>query len=192
MPWALNIQGIIPYRGCISQMNCAMVLVLSSAGAERIPMARKIEKISIPLGTMLAKRGLGGRLKEYRIFGQWKKIVGTVIALHAQPLSVRGKTLSVVVDSSAWMQQLTMLKPEIIRKVARGLGHAAIERITLKIGPVDVSPARAPERTPLATLGAEESRKIEDYVKNVPDSEAREVIKRVIEKDMVMRKRKKR
>ncbi|HAK59641.1 MAG TPA: DUF721 domain-containing protein [Nitrospiraceae bacterium] len=155
-------------------------------------MARKIEKISIPLGTVLSKRGLGGRLKEYRIFGQWEKIVGTVIALHAQPLSVRGKTLSVVVDSSAWMQQLTMLKPEIIRKVARGLGHAAIERITLKIGPVDVSSARAPERTPPATLGAEESRKIEDYVKNVQDSEAREVIKRVIEKDMVMRKKKKR
>ena len=153
-------------------------------------MAKRIEKVSFTLDKLLSKRGLGGRLKEYRVFGQWEKIVGKVIARHARPQSVRGKRLSVIVDSNAWMQQLSMLKPDIIQKVNRSMGKDAIAGITLKLGEVAVSETPSRERRVPVRLSNEEKIKVEEYVKNVQDDEAREVIKRVIEKDMMIRKKK--
>ena len=107
--------------------------MLNVAGAYRIPMAKRIEKVSLTLDKLLSKRGLGGRLKEYRVFGQWEKIVGKVIARHARPQSVRGKRLSVIVDSNAWMQQLSMLKPDIIQKVNRSI--MAVKLCVLNLEP---------------------------------------------------------
>src|SRR5512136_2268888 len=79
--------------------------------------SRKIEKLGITLEKVLNRRGLASKLKEYRLFGQWERAVGSVIARHAQPSAIRGKKLTVTVDSSAWMQQLSLLRPEIINKV---------------------------------------------------------------------------
>jgi len=106
-------------------------------------MSKKIEKLSSFLGKTLASHGLATRLKEFRVMGRWEKIVGKVIARHAQPSSLRGKKLSVVVDSSAWMQQLSLLKPELIEKLNQGLGAGSLHEITLKIG--TVAPGERPE-----------------------------------------------
>ncbi len=152
-------------------------------------MAKKPEKLSSTLGNMLKVRGLQGRLSEYRILGQWEETVGMVIARHARPQSVRGKKLLLLVDSPAWMQQLSLLKPEIIEKVNRGLGRKALVDITLKLA--DIAPADLPVEVPPvpALLDAEEIEKIEHYVREIQDPEMRAVVKRVIEKDFLSKKR---
>ena len=151
-------------------------------------MARKLERISIPIGKTLAARGLAGRLSEYRIFGQWEKTVGPGIASHAQPVSVRGRKLFLAVDSPAWMQQLSLLKPEIIGKVNRSLGKEAIKDITLRIG--EIAPATRPpaDASVRAVLDPEEREKIEEYVRHLHDAVNREAVRRVIEKDFLSRK----
>ncbi len=111
-------------------------------------MKKKLDRLSYTLGSMLKARGLGSRLSEYRIFGQWEKAVGPVIARHAQPQAVRGKKLTLVVDSPAWMQQLSLLKPEIMEKVNSTLGKKTINDITLRIGEVE-SRAAPPEEPPV-------------------------------------------
>ncbi len=153
-------------------------------------MAKKPEKLSSTLGNILKVRGLQGRLSEYRILGQWEETVGMVIARHARPQSVRGKKLLLLVDSPAWMQQLSLLKPEIIEKVNRGLGRKAIVDITLKLS--DIVPAgRSSEEAPVpAPLDAEEREKIEHFVREIHDPETRAAVKRVIEKDFLSKKRK--
>ena len=88
------------------------------------------------------------------------------------------------------MQQLSMLKPDIIQKVNRSMGKDAIAGITLKLGEIAVSETPSRERRVPVRLSNEEKIKVEEYVKNVQDDEAREVIKRVIEKDMMIRKKK--
>jgi hypothetical protein len=137
---------------------------------------------------MLKARGLGGRLNEYRIFGQWEACVGPAIARHAQPQALRGKKLALIVDSPAWMQQLSLLKPEIIEKVNRTLGKEAITEITLRLGEMEARD-RPPEDSPVLTpLDSKEREKIEDYIRAIGDADTREAVRRVIEKDFLNRK----
>ncbi len=152
-------------------------------------MAKKPEKLSYTLGSILKVRGLQGRLSEYRILEQWEETVGMVIARHARPQSVRGKKLLLSVDSPAWMQQLSLLKPEIIEKVNRGLGKNVIVDIMLKLA--DIAPEGRPAEEPSvpAHLDADELKKIEHYVREVQDPETRAAIKRVIEKDFLSKKK---
>lgn len=151
-------------------------------------MRKKPEKLSHALGRMLNARGMGGRLEGYRVLGQWEKSVGPVIARHAQPQTVRGKKLTLVVDSPAWMQQLSLLKPEILDKVNRGLGKTAIKDIALRLGEVGarVQPSEGPVKR--TVLGQDECMKIEEYLRGISDADVREAIRRVIEKDFLNRK----
>lgn len=151
-------------------------------------MRKKLDRLSYTLGSMLKARGLGSRLSEYRIFGQWEKAVGLAIARHAQPQAVRGKKLTLIVDSPAWMQQLSLLKPEIIEKVNSTLGKKTINDIALRIGEVE-SRAEPPEEPPVRNFLSEAEReKIKDHVRGISDPDIREAVSRVIEKDFLSRK----
>jgi hypothetical protein len=153
-------------------------------------MAGKINRLSVTLVKMLKAQGLESRLQEYRIFGQWEKAVGKVIARHAQPCSLHGKKMTLVVDSPAWMQQLSLLKPEIVEKVNRRLGHSAIRDILLKLGEVAPRAGDALEDLPVrADLDRDEREKIENALQDLHDPEIREAVRRVMEKDFLRRKR---
>ncbi len=152
-------------------------------------MSKKIERLSSLLNKTLASHGLTTRLKEYRVMGRWEKIVGKVIARHAQPSSLRGKKLCVAVDSSAWMQQLSLLKPDLIDKLNRGLGAGSIRDITFKIG--NIAPD---EKLPLkhaspAMLDKDAREKIEHYVHNIQDVDVKETLRRLIEKDLLSKRK---
>ncbi len=152
-------------------------------------MAKKLEKLSAALGSALKARGLQARLAEYRIIVQWERAVGRAIARHAQPRVLRGGKLYLAVDSPAWMQQLSLMKPEIIEKLNGCLGKNTVKDLALNVGEVVFPENRleeaAPRRMP---LGAEEREKIEQYVRDIPDHEVREALRRVIEKDFQSRK----
>jgi len=152
-------------------------------------MGRKLDRLSHTLGSMLKARGLGSRLDEYRVFGQWEKSVGPVIARHAQPQTVRGKKLTLTVDSPAWMQQLSLLKPQIVEKVNRSLGKETIKDIMLRLGEVESRQQSSEAPLVRTVLGSDERRKIEDYVREISDADTREAVRRVIEKDFLSRKR---
>ncbi len=153
-------------------------------------MAKTIEKFSQTLGRILKARGMQSRLYEYRIFSQWERTVGQGIARHARPVSLRGRKLILVVDSPAWMQQLSLMKPEIREKLNAGLGRESVREITLRLGEV-AAPDRqdSPEEESGAALTPEEREKIEQYVHAVGDDDTRESLKRVIEKDLTSKKR---
>jgi hypothetical protein len=153
-------------------------------------MARSIDKLSTTLARILKTRGLEGRLHEYRIFALWDRTVGPAIARHAQPRALRGKKLALVVDSPAWMQQLTLMKPEIIEKLNRALGRETIGDLTMRLGEVAQSGRPEPDEGPAGEeLSADEQDTIEQYVRDIPDSDIREAMRRVIEKDFLNRKK---
>ena len=152
-------------------------------------MAHKLDKLSMSLDKLLKTRGFQGRLHEYRIFGQWERCVGAMIARHAQPQTVRGSKLLLIVDSPAWMQQLTLLKPEIIEKLNKSMGKIAIKDITLKLGEIPVDHEHLPEEPAVNPLGPDEQATIEQYVAKIADVATRDAIRRVIEKDFLSRKK---
>ncbi len=153
-------------------------------------MAKTIEKFSLTLGRILKARGMQSRLYEYRIFSEWERTVGQGIARHARPVSLRGSKLMLVVDSPAWMQQLSLMKPEIREKLNAGLGRESVREITLRLGEV-AAPDRQPpsEEGGEAALTPEEREKIEQSVHAVADDNTRESLRRLIEKDLKSKKR---
>src|SRR5574340_204163 len=125
--------------------------------------SRKIELMSRTIAKLLDARGWSSRLKEYRVLGIWDRCVGPGIAAHAQPAMVRGKKLTVIVDSSAWMQQLSLLRPEITEKLNRNLGEDAVESISLKLGEVRATGAGSEgKKTALRSLDAGERKRIDE------------------------------
>ncbi|MDA8423511.1 MAG: DUF721 domain-containing protein [Nitrospiraceae bacterium] len=152
-------------------------------------MARKLDRLSQTLDKLLKARGFEGRLHQYRIFGHWERTVGGMIARHAQPQQVRGNKLALVVDSPAWMQQLSLLKPEIIAKLNKSLGREAIKDITLKLGEIAVDHEHVPDEPDPPPLDPHERATIEQYVGKIADAATRDAIRRVIEKDFRNRKK---
>ena len=128
-------------------------------------------------------------MSEYRIFGQWEKAVGTVIARHAQPQEVRSKKLTLIVDSPAWMQQLSMLKPVLVEKINSRLGTDGIKGITLKLGEVRSTTMTVEDDPAPVSLDEDDRRKIEQYVHEVGDPDTRGKIRRLIEKDFLNKKK---
>ncbi len=153
-------------------------------------MARGIGKLSVTISKILKARGMQDRLHEYHIFGQWEPAVGPAIARHAQPQLLRGGKLVLVVDSPAWMQQLSLMKPEIMEKLNAGLGRDTIRGITLKLGVVTSSDEglRA-DKSGRPDLTSDERATIERHVHGIGDGEIREAIRRVFEKDVLSRKK---
>ncbi len=151
-------------------------------------MKKRIERLSGTIMKILQARGLESRLSEYRIFGQWERAVGEVIARHAHPVAMQGKKLTLVVDSPAWMQQLSLLKPEIKEKLNRTLGSDVVKDIKLILGEVTTSGKTADPRAVPAALDKEERIVIDRYAEEVHDPDIREAIRRVMEKDFLSRK----
>jgi hypothetical protein len=151
-------------------------------------MAKRMDSLARTLGNLLRARGLDGRLSEYHILGQWQKSVGAAIARHAQPVSLRGKKLYLSVDSPAWMQQLSLLKPVLIEKINGSLGRQAINDIALKLGEVESSERPQEEPVVLPPLSAEDRSRIEQYLEGIHDPEARDALRRVMEKDFQVKK----
>ncbi len=153
-------------------------------------MARKIDKLSTTIDKILKARGMQSRLPEYRISSKWVNMVGSAIARHAQPRTLRGGKLLVIVDSPAWMQQLSLMKPEIIKKLNNNLGNDTIRDITLKLGEIASLPAKFAEREQVPAIITQEEREmIAQSIHDVSDSEIREAIKRMIEKHLLRMRR---
>ncbi len=149
----------------------------------------KIEKLSKTIEKLLAARGWSAKLHEYRIFGIWDKAVGAGIARHARPSAIRGGKLTVIVDSSAWMQQLSLLKPEIVGKLNARLGENAVNGLTLRLGEIELAAPSAPEyQPPTGSIGPDERARIESVLAGISDPEVRESLRRVVEKDLLSRK----
>lgn len=151
-------------------------------------MAGKIDKLSVTLGKILRARGIGGRLHEYRIIEKWGQMVGTVIARHAQPHLIRGKRLTLIVDSPAWMQQLSLLKQEIIEKVNKNLGKDTIQSIILKLGEITSQPVSQEKSSKSGSLSREDAAQIEACLQGIRDPDVRQALQKVMEKDFLNRK----
>lgn len=101
--------------------------------SERPPL-KQAEAVAQLLEKLLGDKGLDERLPRYQVWLVWDKVVGEQIARRARPLRVREKILEVRVDHPVWMQQLQMLKPQILRKLREQLPDCDIEEIYLRRG----------------------------------------------------------
>lgn len=97
----------------------------------------KLEGISGILSRYFAKNPEAQKkLRQYGLFAIWDDVVGDRIAKHAQPLRMMDLTLVVRVDHPTWLQELQMLKPELLRKIHAHVTPKLIRDIRLEVGKI--------------------------------------------------------
>lgn len=95
------------------------------------------------VGGLLRKWGIAEKVERANVLARWDQIVGDRIAAVARPRGLDGATLFVEVRSAAWMMELGMMKPELMRRLNAGAGEGRIERIVfLQAGGGDESRER--------------------------------------------------
>ena len=91
--------------------------------------------LPVVVKSLLHSHGLKPRHCEYSLQTQWGKIVGELISQHARPDAIRFGRLHVLVDSPAWLQQLTFLKPDLLRKIEAHIGQPSVVKdVVLQLG----------------------------------------------------------
>lgn len=97
---------------------------------KRPPPATPLEEA---LAAYLKDKGMRRRLDQASVLAEWPELVGPQIASVTTPIMVSqdGK-LFVRVASSAWMQELQLMSPDILRKL--GAHRKKIRRIVWQVG----------------------------------------------------------
>ena len=96
---------------------------------------RQPVSINRVMKTLLEELDLDTRLQEVRIFAEWKEIVGEAVAQHAVPQEIKNGVLTVTVDSSVWLTELSRFyRHDMLSKIKERFGETLVRRITLKIG----------------------------------------------------------
>ena len=86
------------------------------------------------LDRLLPKLGLDQQVKQSELLAEWPKMVGPAVAKHARPEALRDGVLTVVVDNSMWLSELSRYqKPLLLKKVREQLGAKAVSDVVFRI-----------------------------------------------------------
>ena len=96
-------------------------------------MSRKPQRPSA-LGDILAgvirDSGVAARIEQALIIPEWPALVGLQIAAVTTPQSITADgTLFVAVTTNAWMMELSMMEPELLRALNAKEERIAVKRI---------------------------------------------------------------
>ena len=84
------------------------------------------------LAGVLADAGIAARVAQASVVPEWPALVGARIAAVTEPLSVgQDGTLWVAVASHAWMTELSLMEPELLRALNAAPDRPPVVRIRL-------------------------------------------------------------
>ncbi len=86
------------------------------------------------MSEVLARIGGSGRALEFRVFEAYTGAVGEMLRLRTTPERLNGKTLQVTVASSAIAHELTMLKREVLDRMALTIGDDVVTDLRTRVG----------------------------------------------------------
>src|SRR5438552_4314067 len=111
---------------------------------------------------------LRDRLLEHRIRRAWPAVAGGDAARRAQPRSFADGCLTVVVDNSPWLHELTLRSDELTRRLAERFG--GVQSLRFIAGKVEGEPASGRAGVPPpAPLDIEAQREIDMAAAAIPD-----------------------
>ena len=94
--------------------------------------AKAPASIASLLAGVLQQAGIAQRVAQAAVVPEWPSLVGPRIAAVTEPLSVGPDgTLWVAVASHAWMTELSLLEPELLRAINGVAGRPPVARIRL-------------------------------------------------------------
>lgn len=97
----------------------------------------QLEGIAGLLGHFLSRNpDYKRKIAQYSLFAVWDRVVGERISKHAQPVRMQDRVLIVRVSNSSWMQELRVLKPQLLRQIHDHVAADLICDIRLEVGPL--------------------------------------------------------
>jgi len=137
----------------------------------------------------LAFHGISDEVRAGRLLTEWSDLVGPKIAQRTRPDGVIDRLLWIEVATSAWLHELNLLRPQLLKGLLERLGDPPLfedlrfrlagrqrrDPVTLRAGR---RPPPPPRPIPPPATGAARDR-IERETSAVDDAELREVIARV-------------
>jgi predicted nucleic acid-binding Zn ribbon protein len=91
---------------------------------------RKPEALGKIVASWLGDSGLAERVDQAAVIPEWPKLVGAQIAAVTSPQSITANgTLFVQVTTNAWMNELSLLEPELLRSLNASATRAPVRRI---------------------------------------------------------------
>jgi predicted nucleic acid-binding Zn ribbon protein len=101
------------------------------------PDARDPQTLASVTRDVAKKRGWSARVAEGMVLGQWPTVVGSHIADHSSPTTLRDGVLTVAAESTAWATQLRIIQNQVLAKIAAEVGDGVVNslRITGPLAP---------------------------------------------------------
>ncbi len=143
------------------------------------PRMKQARRVGSLLEELYTQPGIGEQLNRHQAWLIWDKLVGEQIAARARPLRLRNDILEVQVDHPVWMQQLQMLKPQILKKLNEQLPNIGITDIYLRQTSGTPAPRPAPKISneppgwTRISLSDDELRHIDSELESIKDENLR-------------------
>ena len=95
---------------------------------------RKPEPLSNVVGAFLKSAKLEERVEAAQVVPEWESLVGKQIAKVTKPVSVtQDGTLFIAVTTNAWMNELSLMEPQILRALNAKAGRQRVRKIRLQL-----------------------------------------------------------
>ena len=95
---------------------------------------RKPEILANVVGSFLRETKLEERVEQASVVPEWPMLVGKQIAQVTKPISVTPDgTLFVSVTTNAWMTELSLMEPQILRALNAKAGRTRVKKIRLQL-----------------------------------------------------------
>ena len=147
-----------------------------------------VETAARAITNVLSLHGIADEVRAGRLVTEWIELVGPKIAQRTRPDGVHDRILWIEVATSAWLQELNLLKPQLLGNLVERLGEPRLfDDLKFRLAgrgnkkPLVMPRARPrPVPKPLPPPASGEAREnIVREVASVDDEELRELIARV-------------
>src|SRR5271154_3536373 len=105
------------------------------------------EQIGAAMQPLLDRIDREGHFAIVRLVQAWPEIVGETIARRTEVVELKFHTAVVKVSGAMWIQELNLLKPEILARLPPRVGDDAVRDLRFVQGRLSRRPARARLRT---------------------------------------------
>jgi predicted nucleic acid-binding Zn ribbon protein len=89
--------------------------------------------VSASLGRLAASLGAPRPDVLGAVFSRWEQVVGSNVAAHARPLSLRDGLLVISVDHPAWATELSYLRADLLRRLEEAAGPGQVLHIDVRV-----------------------------------------------------------
>ena len=91
------------------------------------------------VGEVLGRLGGSGRALEFRVFDCYTRVVGDTFRTRTLPERLAGTTLFIRAETSAIAHELTLLRGDILERMAGQMGQGIVLEIRTRVGRIPTS-----------------------------------------------------